>query len=95
MRAQNQVAECKDYNPSEKQFPLSTIKMDFLILRALTLLRLLLRSLQVQWWLCVVVGKGLRVERIHQTLKTSQTSYKLLHLRGPHLPPSLKDAGNI
>lgn len=46
---------------------LSTIVMDFLVLGTLTLLRLLLWSLQVQL-LSVVVAKGLRVERIHQAL---------------------------
>jgi len=59
---------------SHKSLRLSTIIMDFLVLRgALTLWRLLLLlllwSLQVQWRLCVVVGKGLRVERIHQALR--------------------------
>jgi hypothetical protein len=38
--------------------------MDFLVLGTLTLLRLLLWSLQVQL-LSVVVAKGLRVKRIH------------------------------
>lgn len=68
----NQVAECEDHiitHHGQKTSPhaLSTIVMDFLVLGTLTLLRLLLWSLQVQL-LSVVVAKGLRVERIHQAL---------------------------
>ena len=57
----------------------STSVVDFLILRALALLRLLLRGLQVQW-LCIVMGEGLGVERIHEALQicleTGQTMRK-------------------
>jgi len=51
----------------------STIVMDFLVLGTLTLLRLLLWSLQVQL-LSVVVAKGLRVKRIHQALHIKLTT---------------------
>lgn len=64
------VAECKDYNPSHQLLPMvtSTIVVDFLILGALALLRLLRWGLQVQW-LRVVMGEGLRVERVHKALR--------------------------
>lgn len=55
----------------------STIVVEFLVLGALGLLGrclllwlLLLWSLQIQW-LCVVMGEGLGVERIHQTLQVT------------------------
>lgn len=64
------VSECNDYNPSHQLRPMvtSTIVVDFLILGALALLRLLRWVLQVQW-LCVVMGEGLRVERVHKALR--------------------------
>ena len=65
----HQVAGCKDYPSPRESYTPSTTKVNFLILRALALLRLLLL-----WWgllgrrLCIVMCKGLGVERIHHAL---------------------------
>lgn len=98
----NQVAECKDHNPSRPKTPnaLSTIVMDFLVLGTLTLLRLLLWSLQIQL-LSIVMAKGLWVKRIHQALHITLTSLfyilkqklvKLTKLRAFHQRANILDA---
>lgn len=79
------VAECKDYNPSHQLLPMvtSTIVVDFLILGALALLRLLRWGLQVQW-LRVVMGEGLRVERVHKALRVSKGTCQTLCITTEH-----------